>query len=232
MTVTPEDIAAFADGELKGERATEVTAAVAADPELARQVEKHLALRKLLADHYDPMLDQPVPGRLVALLAEPQETQVVDLATAREKREERRRMPRWGWVAGSALAASLALAVVLPRSGDEGSPYAETQLASLLDERLVSEQLPSAETRVLLSFRNEDGRFCRAFSSREGGGIACRDERGWKLEALGEGSEGVSTEYRMAGAGDASIIEQAQEMAAGPALDARSEEAARERGWR
>ena len=232
MTITPEDIAAFADGELSGEREAQVAAAIAADPELAQQVERHKSLKSMLAGHYSPVLDQPVPDRLAAMLSRPQPAEVVDFAAARERRESRRRLPHWGWIAGPALAASLALAVFLPGQGGDASAYADTQLAGVLDDRLVADQSPGDETRVLLSFRSEEGRYCRAFSGSAGGGIACRDEAGWKLEALGEGSEGASTDYRMAGAGDAEILALAQEMAAGPALDAQGEQAAREQGWR
>ncbi|MDZ4308294.1 hypothetical protein [Allopontixanthobacter sp.] len=232
MTITPEEIAAFADGQLSAERESEVAAAAARDPDIARQVERHRALRNRLAGHYAPIIDQPVPDRLTAMLAQPQTAEVVDFGAAYEQREARRRIPRWGWIAGPALAASLALAVILPRSGDDASPYANAQLASVLDARLVADQAPGADMRILLSFRSDQGRFCRAFSGSEGGGIACRDDQGWKLESLGEGSEGAATQYRMAGAGDAEILALAQEMAAGPALDQQGEQAARARGWR
>lgn len=232
MTISPEDIAAFADGELSGEREAQVAAAVKADPELAQQVERHMALKATLTGHYAPVLGQPVPNRLAAMLAEPYQAGVVDFAAAREKRESRRLLPHWGWIAGPALAASLALAVFLPGQGAGAPAYADTQLAAVLDERLVAGQSQAEETRVLLSFRSEEGRYCRAFSGSAGGGIACHDDEGWKLEAVRKGSEGALTDYRMAGAGDAEILGLAQDMAAGPALDAEAEKAARAHGWR
>ena len=45
MTVTREELAAFADGELDPAREAEVAAAVAADPELEAQLEAHRTLR-------------------------------------------------------------------------------------------------------------------------------------------------------------------------------------------
>ena len=45
------DGAAFADGELSGERETEVAAAVTGDAELAQQVQRHRALKAMLAEH-------------------------------------------------------------------------------------------------------------------------------------------------------------------------------------
>lgn len=232
MTITREDIAAFADGQLAPEREAEVAAAMAADPALVEQIEAHRSLKAMLAGHYAPIAEQPVPDRLAAMLAAPREAEVVDFAAAKERREDRRRLPRWTWVAGPALAASLALAVILPRGGENASPYADAQLAGVLDDTLVASQSRQAETRVLLSFRDDADRYCRAFTGAAGGGIACRDAEGWKLEALGEGSEASTSDYRMAGADDAAILGRAQEMAAGPALDARAEAEAREKGWR
>lgn len=232
MTVTREELAAFADGELTGERAARVAAAVAADPALAGEVEAHRALRARLADHYAPVATAPVPDRLAALLTPPPEADVVDFAEAKERREARRTVPRWGWIVGPALAASLALVLLVPGSGDDAAPYADPQLATVLDSRLVAEQAPGADTRVLLSFRAQGGEFCRVFSGEGRGGIACRDGEGWRLEALGEGSAGAATDYRMAGASDAALLSRAQDMAQGPALDAEAEAEAKANGWR
>lgn len=233
MTVTREEMAAFLDGELSGEQAREAEAAIAADPELQRQVQRHRALKSKLSSHFDPILDEPLPAALRDMLpARAQETaSVVSIAEARERNAEKRRLPRWSWIAGPALAASLALVVLAPREdGSEG--YADARLAGVLDQRLVAEQAPGDSTRVLLSFRNREGEFCRAFSGSAASGIACRDDAGWKLEALGEGGAGAGTDYRMAGAGDAQILARAQAMAQGSALDADQERAARDRDWR
>lgn len=230
MTVTREELAAFADGELGEPRRSQVAAEVAQDQALAAEVERHRALKARLGAHFAPILDQPVPDRLAGLFGAG-DGKVADFTAARQKREARRGIPRWGWIAGPALAASLALAVILPGSGaPEG--YAGTELAIVLDERLVAEQAPGEDVRVLLSFRDEAGAFCRAFSGAEQSGIACRDDTGWKLQLEGQGATGQGTDYRMAGADAAAIMARAQEMAAGPALDAADERAARASGWR
>lgn len=238
MTVTRDELAAFADGELTGARARAIEAAIAADPALMRDLERHRALKAQLSAHFDPIAAEPVPDSLAALLrGEPEPaSNVVGFAEARERIAEKRRLPRWSWVAGPALAASLALAVLVPgsgrRGGDDSAAYADVQLAGLLDQRLVAQQAPGQDTRVLLSFRDRAGAYCRAFSGREGGGIACRDGAGWRLEALGAGSAGSGSDYRMAGADDAAILARAQAMADGAALDRDQEAAARARGWR
>ena len=231
MTITREEIAAFADGELDGAREAEVAAAIASDPDLARQVEEHRELKAMLEGHYAPIANEAVPDRLASILAPSEPHSVVDFAAARQKREQKRAIPRWSWIAGPAIAASLALAVILPRSGEMGG-YADADLAAALETQLVAEQAGGAGTRILLSFRNDKGEFCRAFSSTESGGIACREDAGWKLKVTGAGSDRASSDYKMAGASDAEILAMAQDMATGPALDAAGEAAAKENGWR
>ena len=228
MTVTREELAAFADGELDPAREAEVAAAVAADPALAAQVEAHRALRARLGAHFAPVFEAPVPDRLASLLRP--EPRVVDFAAAREKRERARGLPRWTWFAGPALAASLALAVLLPRGADDG--YASGDLAETLDGQLVAAQSSGAPTRILLSFRDGSGAYCRAFAGEAQSGIACRDDAGWRLIEEAAGSEAQDSEFRMAGNPAAEVLERAQAMAAGPALDGVQEQAAKARGWR
>lgn len=223
MSVTPEELAAYADGELDAAREMNVAAAVAADPALEAQVRAHRALRARLGAHFAPIMDAPLPERLTAPLRG-QQAEIIDLAAARE-----RRSPRWSWMVAPALAASLALAVFLPRGGDD---YASGTLADTLDAQLVAAQPADAPTRILLSFRDESGSYCRAFAGAAQSGIACRDAEGWRLVTEGEGAPAQKGEYRMAGNPAAEMLERAQAMAAGPALDAAQEEAAKARGWR
>ena len=154
MTVTREELAAFADGELDPAREAEVAAVVAADPELAAQVESHRALRARLAGHFAPVFEAPVPDRLASLLRP--EPQIVDFAAAREKRERARALPRWTWIAGPALAASLALAVFWPRGG-----YVDAPLADTLDNQLVARQAADADRAASLRGNFTRGLLCQ-----------------------------------------------------------------------
>jgi len=230
MSVSREELAAFADGELGEPRRSEVAAAVAADPAFRAEVERHRALRQRLSAHFAPILDDPVPERLTALLggAEPK---VADLTAARQ-RKAARGIPRWGWIVGPALAASIALAVFLPRGNSASEGYVGPQLASALDSQLVASQASNVSTRILLSFRKEGGQFCRAFAGEAQSGIACKDDTGWQLQAAGRGASAEQGDYRMAGSTAAELMAKAQELAAGPALTADEEQAARSKGWR
>lgn len=236
MTVSPEELAAFADGELPPERAEQVAAEVAADPHLARQVESHRALRGLLSSHYDPIAAKPVPDRLAAMLAAgtvqvAASPAVADLGAARARRAARR-LPRWSWYAGPALAASLALLLVVTPSNQSAGSYAGAQLAAVLDSRLSADPVSGGERQVLLSFARESGEICRAWVGPEDSGIACRDDTGWRVVRQGEGVALGQGGYRQANSSVGNLMAAAQDMAQAGALGPEQEAAAREQGWR
>lgn len=235
MTISPERLAAYADGELDADEARAVEAKIAADADLQAQLAAHRALRDRLAAHFAPIAQQPVPERLRQMLTagvdEPAgESNVIDFATATRTRRAPTSLPGWARIAGPALAASLVLALVgfgLRPSGD----YASGDLASALDSQLAATQPADAPVRVLLSFRDGQGEYCRGFTGAARSGIACRDDRGWRLRTLLGGASGTATEFRQAGSADMAVMAAAQDMASGSALDAQEEQAAIRRRW-
>ncbi|MES2699968.1 MAG: hypothetical protein V4647_10195 [Pseudomonadota bacterium] len=230
MTITENELAAFADGQMAPADALRVEQELAVDPVLAERLAAHQALKARLAGHFSPILAQDPPVRLTALLR-PSDT-VVDLASQREERAGRARLPRWTWIAGPALAASLLIAVFVPEAGNAPAGYADAQLATVLDQQLVAEQDPQAETRVLLSFEREGGDYCRTYASAAESGIACREAQGWVIVERAGGAPTGRGDYQQAGSSVEDLLARAQDMALGSALDARAERAARERGWR
>jgi len=235
MTVTPEMIAAYADGELDAEERLRVEAAIAADPELAKQLERHARLKSMLAARYAPIAAEPVPDRLSDLIERSgtpghDSGKVASLAQARARRGLAPMVRRWVPLAGPAIAASLVLAIWQPWQGSERSDYASGELANVLDTRLVAEQPADARPRVLLSFVARDGRFCRAWRGTSDGGIACRDRTGWKIEQALSLQRAGTGAYRQAGS-EAELLVAAQDMAAGEALDAAGERRALGDGW-
>jgi len=140
MIVTPEELAAYADGELEGAEAARMVLAVAASPELMRMAQRHRALRERIGAEFAPILDQEVPERLAALLRPP--IQPAERVSAREPEALAREsgaplalsntggagLPHRGWLLLPVLAAALALAAFYP-GGDEPelSPRPEEQ---------------------------------------------------------------------------------------------------------
>lgn len=228
MNPTPEQLAAFADGELGPHDAARIAEFVEKDPELALQVCRHRELKARLGSHFAPILQQPVPERLAAPLHKAPAT-VVNLAEAAARKRQRATLPRrWAWLAGPALAASLALAVFLPR-GSERVTNVDPALVAVLDRQVSGTGTPADAAQVLLSFRNDAGSFCRAFEQDQRHAIACRTDEGWRLVTTAAASPSGGGDYRQAGSGE--VLAKAQDMARGPALSAEEERQAIVRGW-
>ncbi|MDX2144493.1 MAG: hypothetical protein SFV19_14140 [Rhodospirillaceae bacterium] len=94
--ISESDLHAFIDGELGAERARLVAAALTQDSVLAARVASFRADKEQFARVYGPLIDQPVPLRLQAVLA-------------RGKRRAPVGLPRTAWMA---MAASIVAAVV------------------------------------------------------------------------------------------------------------------------
>lgn len=154
-----ERLIAYVDGELDDAEQATFSAEMAADPALAERVAQQLALRERVRAAYAPVLDEPVPERLLAVLrgdvraelraelraeppdeprAEAQAKKVFDLALARAARRappaavvapRRWQLPQWG-----ALAASLFVGVI----GGYGLLGANEPLSTARDGALVA----------------------------------------------------------------------------------------------
>jgi hypothetical protein len=238
-----EILMAYADGELDEARRAQIAAAIDEDPELARRVAKHRALRTEVAGAYSGVLDQPVPDRLrVAAGARPAGSDngnVVQFPT----RGARARATPWRGREWAAMAASLVLGAFLswrflaPGGGDitasDGALLARGDLAAALDTQLAS--LQSSESPVLIgvTFKNEAGGYCRSFVTRATAtaGLACRSGEKWRIPVTQE-VEIAGGDLRQAAASmPAAILAAMESRLRGDPLDANQEQAAREAGW-
>jgi hypothetical protein len=230
VTVTDEQLAALADGELSEFEAAQVRRAVEADPALVQQLAALQGLKSALAAHYDPILAEPVPAALSDPIA--QAGKVVDLAAVREARQRWFQRPIIRYAAMPALAASLALVIFVGRGGESAvAGYAAPALAAALGE-IPSGQAAGDGTKMLLSFRDQNGSACRAYSGSGGAGIACHDDKGWKVVKSGAAGAQQGSQYQQAGSEDADIMAAAQDMAADGAMAPEEEAAARKSGWK
>ncbi|MGK6319135.1 anti-sigma factor family protein [Sphingomonas sp. DT-204] len=228
MTIDPETLMAYADGELDPVAAMRVERAIAADPALAAEVAAHRRLRARIAGSFAPVAAAPVPERL-ALLLKP------DNVVPLRPRARARFDLRWA----TAIAASLVIGLLIGPMLRPGAPVqvgpaglvASGDLARALDTQLAATQ-GDAPIRVIASFRDSAGAICRTFAGRVTSGIACREGDGWVLRRTVSGAAEVRTDYRQAGSSDPELMAMAQDMMAGAPLDAAQERAAHDRGWR
>ncbi|ANY20696.1 hypothetical protein A6F68_02195 [Tsuneonella dongtanensis] len=233
MTRDSDEIRAYVDGELDKLTAARIAREAESDAELASAIAAERSLREALTAHFAPVLAEPVPERLTTPIDAARK--IVSLDEIRNQRFGfNARTLRW---AGPAMAAALVLALLIPglRSGQtetrDGLTFASNDLARALDSQLVADQRQGDETRILLSFADEEGTLCRGFARADVSGIACRRGGGWHLRVQRDGIDVSANDYRQASSVDSAIMEAAQGMAAGPALDAAAERAAKERGW-
>jgi hypothetical protein len=218
-------IAAYVDGELPTEDQRRFEAQMAADPELARQVERQGALRARLAAAFDPVLTEPVPERL---------TEAARAAPAKAAR------PALDWRLVGSLAACLVVGLLIGRMAAPGGPLrmeggvmvARADLARTLDDGLAADAGP---IRVGLSFRTAEGGYCRTFQSGPDrlAGLACRQDDRWVAKTVATLQPGEAGTYRTAGSETPpEVLAAVDRLIAGDPLDAAAEKAARARGWR
>jgi anti-sigma factor RsiW len=97
MPISEDDLQAYVDSALPGERRAEVEAFLAAHPDDAERVRAYRDQNTSLKALFDPILDEPIPDALRAL------------ASAGPAASQQGRLPRWSL---QRFAASIAIAVI------------------------------------------------------------------------------------------------------------------------
>jgi hypothetical protein len=245
MTVkpTPEELMAYADGELDAEHAKRIEHAIAADPALRVAVEDHRRTRAAAREAFDEMAKAPLsPGlsHLAGTLTAPRRPTAWNFGP-RSAAEARR---LWAPLAlPAALAAALGIGVVstalVTASSDDlidwrNGPSAGTQLARVLDRSPSGEASGSGErqTVVLASFEAADGRFCRQFELGGGAadGVACRAGEGWSVIALAQRTGGPGA-FQAAG-GENPVGLAVAALGPGPRIEGDAEQTLIEKKWK
>jgi hypothetical protein len=247
MKLSDEVLMAYADEELDASTRIAVESAMAKDPEIARRIAQHRALRERLRSAFDPVLDEPVPPRLVALVrkspepsAAPNQARVIPLA---HRLAPRRSLPRWAALAASVLIGILAGRFAFRTGGPtliaarDDHMLARGLLADALTRQLASQQRATQPVQIGISFRSRSGQYCRTFSMRAPAmaGLACHAADGWRLEVLsGTREPEVATGgYRPASSSiPPAVVSTVSDEISGEPLDAKAEAAARRQDWR
>lgn len=201
VTVTDEDLMAFADGELSGADAERVSAAVAADPALSARIEAERRLRTMLSDHLAPLAAEPVPESLTLMIAaaateetkrymtnapagDPQvgeePARVLDFVAARAKRQadakaaKTARAALWGSAPRNwGTAAAIAASLVLGLV--LGSQFADRGVLTERDGALVASGALAKGLETQLASAGTESETLRMLASfRRRGGDLCR----------------------------------------------------------
>lgn len=245
MNISDEVLMAYADGELDVNTRTQVEDAIAADPEIARRVAEHKALRDSLRCTYDKVLEEPVPDRLLAVARQRAASQAGVVVPLRPpKRARAPSLPQWGAIAASFVVGALVwhfgveLYSPAPLAERNGQLLASGVLDKALSTQLVQEQQAQSAVQIGVSFRSKSGNYCRTFQLRDGNnltGLACREADKWKLQVLAQG-EAVprgQPQFRPAGSSMPAAIAQAVDQSiAGDPMDAQAEAHAKTNQWR
>jgi hypothetical protein len=243
MTISDETLMAYADGEADEAVRASVEAAMRDDPDIAKRIARHRAMRDAMQGAFSKVLAEPVPERLMAA-ARGQTSLVIDLAGARaaSQRKSGGAPRRWQ---PAALAASLLLGLGVGyltwHSSDAliqtnaGRLVAGGGLANALSGQLSNDRAGDGIAVAGLSFRSKSGNYCRTFSLSgpdSPSGLACREGNQWKIQALGQSVREETTNFRPAGSPLSPAIGAAvEESIEGEPLDRAAEIAARQSGW-
>lgn len=243
MTFPDEVLMAYADGELDPRTRAALETAMASDPQLARRIDQHRALRDRVRSAFDTVLDEPVPARLrEAVRAAPSGPAASQVLPLHRRPVRRRQWPQWTAIAASLIVGLVAGRLASLRPGNagpiamrDGRMLASGVLARALSEQLASDQSAGGPVRIGVSFRAKSGQYCRTFSLRRPAalaGLACRASEGWRIGTLVGGPPGGAGTYRQAASSmPPALVAAVDAEIAGEPLDAPAEAAARSRHW-
>ncbi len=244
MKFSDETLMAYADGELDPAARSAVERAIRSDPTLAAKVRQHTAMRSNVFAAFAPIASEPVPPRLAGAT---RTGKVIQLNTARMPRVEPSQEPRrWSWAEWGGIAAALMVGVLAGGAGviglqdqpqlvasASGSLQAQGGLADALSTQLAGGRDAAAPVTIGVSFEAKDGGYCRSFLMGATAGLACRQGEQWKVPVMAQAAAGPNGEYRQAASAMPPLVLDAIDTRiSGQTLDAKAEEAARERGWK
>ena len=234
------------DGELSPERAAAVDAAAAGDADLTAR----LALLRRT---------RSVAGEAFALAADPRDADLARLIAGGAGAPVRsgggwldgvrqafapRHAAIWGGLATACFVVGLGVGVVGDGlSGGGPAPgfavgadgaIADAGLVRVLDQRLAADGADAEGRAIGLTFKDDQGRWCRTFQAGEAGvaGLACRADDRWTMQALAPFHSGT-TEVRTASSETPAVVLAAVDATmAGETLSAADETRARAGGWK
>jgi surface antigen len=205
--ISDEMLMAYADGELDDRARAKVDAYLITSIEAAQRLEIFLATGRGLSDLFEQPMHEPVPQRLLDVIAAPASVIAFPGASARRRQNRQQFWP-------TTLAASLAMLAigssvfwfknrVFTNSGEafgvarseQGDRVAVDTLAEVLEttavgiSTLVTVSGQRATVKPVFTFATAEKTYCRQYviakdETAAYGGVACRAPNGqWRIEA-------------------------------------------------
>jgi len=240
--ITDQLLMAYVDGELSPDLAALILSRMEAEPDLLDRLEQHQRLRSQLSAAFGPIMGEPLPPNLTALLA--REGVKVASPSAKSAQGNVFRGFDGAWPMWAAAAAATVIGVGLsefrhmddPLALSGGRIVASGPLARSLEHDLAADSA-GAGAKIMASFEDRSGRYCRVFEAAGGShedGVACKNDGRWQVVALANpaGPE-PSAGYRQASSAvAASVAAAVDEFQASNALTPEQERQARTQQWR
>lgn len=258
MNFNDETLMAYADGELDASTRRAIEEAMRHDDVLAQRVARHRMLRTEVFNAFAPVLDEPMPERLLASLtpiaphnlAVEAGTSAISLGIAGTGKPAANDAHGWSWSQWGAMAATLVIGVVVGHfatgdrqteqqvamvSGRNGMLTAQGALDAALSRQLPSDTPAGAAVRIGLSFVSADGNYCRSFTlqgqTASTAGLACKNGEKWEIPAIAQGETPIGAYRTAAAETPAAVLDAIDRRIAGKTLDAAGEQTAMRQGW-
>ncbi|WP_428311402.1 anti-sigma factor family protein [Hydrocarboniphaga sp.] len=229
MHLSDDLLSAYLDGELDAEAAARVESALAGDllaQQRLQQMRANDSALKAAMRLPDIAPRDPLAARILGSSAPPAVTRI---APRRASRAASYRAMAAG-VGGLALGYLLSQALT---PGATAVAVIDASLSGVLDSVASGQASADRATRISLSFKAADGRYCRVFSrsgADYGEGLACRDASGWQLVAWDASQGEAAGGYQPAGGND--MLDAVMDrLGGGAALDVQQERALIDAHW-
>jgi hypothetical protein len=247
--ITDEELMAYADGELDDARTQEIGRAIDTNPELAARLRVFRLTGRALGPHFDPILEEQPPAALLQAIRSapisgrrPSPRESVATTIGRVLQSFGFGPSPWPVLAGIATGLIIGAAATMTGhgTGDE-AVVAERDGALVatgpLDRTLETDTMEASRAgavKIVATFADEAGRWCRLYQGAGHSGLACRQAaHHWQIIALGEGSGGTDSSPVPSGGGGAQAVDDlaASMMTSSAALDAQTEAELVSRAW-
>lgn len=242
MGITDQLLMAYVDGELSPDLAALILSRMETEPDLLDRLEQHQRLRSQLSAAYGPVMGEPLPPSLAALLA--REGVRAPASSARPAQSFRSRGFDAFWPVCAAAAAAAVVGVGVsealhmndPLALSGGRIVASGRLARSLEHNLAADATSGSGAKIMASFEDRTGRYCRVFEAAAGGrqdGVACKNDGRWAVVALANtaGAEPSNGYRQAASAVPAAVVTAVEELQPAGVLTPEQERKARTQQW-